>query len=89
MSKGKITKHDEYVEYPKYEKISFFISVNVTPLGVTDPKKFYEEFLSLLADIGLPFDKKSFIKYLEYFKESNSNKKITDSKFKEYVYRGS
>ena len=88
MSKGKITKQDEYVEYPEYDKISFFISMNTNPIGIIDPKKFYEEFLSLLTDIGLPFDKKSFVKYLEFFKEAKNNKKVADRKFKEYVYRG-
>ncbi len=88
MSNGKITKKDDYVEYPEYEKISFFISMNTNPIGVENPKKFYEEFLSLLMEIGLPFDKKSFMKYLELYKESGNNKKKTEEKFKEYIYRG-
>ncbi len=84
----KITKNQEYVEYPKYENISFFVGLVLMPIGVENQRNFYNDFLNLLMDIGIPFDKKSFIKYAELYKKVNKDKNLADELFKKYIYGG-
>jgi hypothetical protein len=86
MSYKPIKKQEEYIEYPKYDDISFFLGSILAPVGIENQKQFYNEFIDLLMEIGVPFDKKSFIKYMEIYKKSKMDKSVADKKFKEYIY---
>ncbi len=84
----KMIKKQEYNEYPKYENISFFVGSVLMQAGVEDYEQFYNDFINLLMDIGIPFDKKSFIRYVELYKKANKNKNMADDLFKKYIYGG-